>query len=111
MSEAKPIPRPVSDAERWIAKHGVCAIRVHHVQTGVDTSATEVELTPTSGKPVRWKDSTFNAVAELRLSWATCVQPKHGVREAVEAREKWEKAEARDLAELRRLKAKFGEVG
>lgn len=110
MTAQRDIPRPVSAAERWIAKHAVCGLRVHHVQTGVDTSETEVELIPSSGKPVRWKADTFREVARLELSWATCVEPKYGVREAVEAREKWEAAEARDLAELRRLKAKFGET-
>lgn len=100
-------PREVADEERWIVKNAVTAIRVEYRQTGVDTAETYLHLTPHQGKPVCWKASTFNRVARLELTHFECVRPLYGVREAVEAREKWEKANARELSEYRRLKAKF----
>ena len=106
MSE-KTIPQDVTAEERWIVKNRVQAIRVEYRQTGTDTADTFVHLTPSEGKPVCWKDSTFRKVARLELGYATVVEPHYGVRDRVEAREKWEKANARELAEYRRLKAKF----
>lgn len=103
----KPVPRTVSEAERFAAKHRVSGIRVHHVQDGVDTAHTEVELVTFEGKKVRWLDSTFRSVFDLRLSWATIAEPKPGICEAVEAREKYEKANAAELATYKRLKAKY----
>ncbi len=102
------IPAAVTENERWIVRHSVCAIKVEHVQTGTDTSQTYVVLTPIEGKSVRWTDVEFRKVACLKLDWIRCVEPNFGVREKVEAREKWEKANARELSEYKRLKAKFG---
>lgn len=107
MADTDKVPRPVSDAERFAAKNRVCAIRVLHLQDGADTAHTEVELTTFEGKKVQWMDHTFKSVFELRLSWATIAEPKHGIREAVEAREKYEKSNAAELATYRRLKAKY----
>lgn len=100
------IPPDVSAQERWIVHHRVDAIRVEHRQTGTDTAETYVHLS--AGKvTVCWGDTDFRKVARLDLSWATVVSPAYGVTERVEAREKWEKANARELAEYKRLKAKF----
>lgn len=104
------IPRSVTDRERWIARHQVEAIRVEYRQTGADTAETYVHLTSKSGGKVCWLDSSFRSVATLELSWATCVRAHPGIREAVEAREEWEKRNRRELAEYERLKAKFGNV-
>lgn len=100
------MPPDVSAKERWIVRHRVDAIRVEHRQTGADTAETYVHLS--AGKvTVCWEDTDFRKVARLDLSWATVVSPNYGVAERVEAREKWEKANARELAEYKRLKAKF----
>ena len=101
------IPRPVTDRERWIAKHLVEAIRVEFRQTGTDATETYLHLTSKSGGKVCWLDSTFDSVATLELNWNSCVRAKPGIREAVEAREAWEKTNHRELAECERLKAKF----
>lgn len=106
MSET--IPQAVSDQERWIVRNRVSAIRVEYRQTGTDTAETYVQLTPwDGGKPVCWLDSTFRKVATLKLSHASIAEPAYGVRERVEAREKWEAKNARELADYKRLKAKF----
>lgn len=100
------IPAAVTDEEKWIAHHRVDSIRVESRQTGVDTAETYVHLTAGSVTAV-WRSSTFNKVAKLSLSWASIAEPAYGVRERVEAREKWEKANARELSEYKRLKSKF----
>lgn len=101
------IPEPVSEQEKWVVHHFVDSIRVEYRQTGTDTAETYVHLT--SGKDkVCWHESTFKRVAEVELSYSTIVKPKYGLREKVEAREKWEKANAAELATYRRLKEKYG---
>ena len=100
------IPATVTPEERWICNNRVDSIRVENRQTGTDTSATYVHLSAGKAKAV-WESSTFNKVARLSLSWATIAEPNYGVRERVEAREKWEKANAAELATYKRLKAKY----
>jgi hypothetical protein len=80
---------------------------VIYYQTGTDTSDTDVELTTAEGKKVRWKQATFNQVADLRMDHFRVCEPKRGVRERVEAREKYERSNAAELATYRRLKAKY----
>ncbi len=104
---ADTIPREVSDQERWVCENRIVGISVDYVQIGTDTSATYVALTPDTGKPVRWLDSTFRKVARIELSHASIVSPAYGVAEAVKARKEYEKKNARELADYRRLKAKF----
>lgn len=100
------IPDPVTDQERWIARHYVDTVKVEYRQTGTDTAETYVTLIAGKDK-VTWRDSTFNKVAQLQLGYNTVVSPRYGVRERVEARDNWEKANARELAEFKRLWAKF----
>lgn len=102
------VPEPVSDEERWIVKNRVVAIRVENRMTGVDTADTYVTMTTFEGKKATWRDTTFNKLARLRLSWPNLCEPNYGLREKVEAREKWEKANAAELATYRRLQAKYG---
>lgn len=104
-------PREVSEQERWIAKNRVVGVSVEYVQTGTDTAATYVTLTPDHGKPVRWLDSTFRQVARLTLGHASLAEPNYGIADAVKARESFERANANDLATYRRLQAKFGGNG
>src|SRR6185503_15553512 len=91
------IPRPVTAQERWIAKHFVDTVHVENRQIGVDTAETYVHLTAGKEKVV-WQASIFNQVAELNLGWNTCVCAKYGIREKVEAREKYEKNNSSELA-------------
>lgn len=101
------VPPDVTDQERWIVKNPVIAIRAEHRQTGTDTASTYLHLTPINGKPVCWLESTFRKVARLEIGTCTVAAPIYGLREKVEAREKWEKDNERELAEYRRMKAKF----
>lgn len=100
------IPDSVTEQERWIVKHRVDTVKVEYRQTGTDTAETYVTLIAGKEK-VTWLDKNFNKVAQLQLGYNTVVSPRYGVRERVEARDKWEKANARELAEFKRLKAKF----
>ncbi|WP_426355624.1 hypothetical protein ACN9MD_09525 [Stenotrophomonas maltophilia] len=100
------IPDPVTEQERWIAGHYVDAVKVEYRQTGIDTAQTYVTLIAGKEK-VTWKDSTFRKVARLELSNNTLVEPNYGVREKVKAREAWERANEKELAEYKRLKEKF----
>lgn len=100
-------PADASKQERWIAKNRVISIRAEYRQTGADTAESYVHLTPSSGEAVCWLESTFRKVARLEFGTGTVAAPAYGVRERVEAREKWEKANAQELADYQRLKAKF----
>lgn len=100
------IPDPVTEQERWIAKHRVDSIRVEYRQTGTDTAETFVTLTDGKEK-VTWVGSTFRKVARLELGYNTLATANYGVAERVAARDKWEEANARELAEYKRLRAKF----
>lgn len=100
------IPEPVSQEAQWIVHNRVDTVRVEYRQTGTDTAETYVHLKAGS-KEVCWHDSTFKKVARLELSSSTLVEPVYGLRDKVEAREKWEKANAAELATYHRLKAKY----
>lgn len=104
---AERIPEPVTEQERWIVNHHVDTVKVEYRQTGADTAETFVILIAGKAKAT-WTADTFRKVARLNLSYNTAVEPNYGVRERVEAREAWEKANAKELAEYERLKAKFG---
>ena len=101
-------PKRVSDEARWICSHRVIGVSIEYVQTGTDTAETYLTLTPESGNKVRWLDRTFSKVATLELDHYRLVKPKYGVREEVEAWDKYEKANAAELAEYERLRAKYG---
>lgn len=104
---ADKVPPDVTTQERWIVENAVVAVRAEYRQTGTDTAETYLHLTPSEGKAVCWLDSTFRKVARLEIGTYTVAAPNYGLREKVEARDKWEKANARELADYRRLKAKF----
>lgn len=103
------VPPDVTDEERWIVHNRVDTISVEYRQTGTDTAETYLHL-KAGDKKVIWLDATFNKVATLNLSWATLCEPKYGVRERVLAREEYEKTNAKELAEYKRLHAKYGGV-
>lgn len=105
MSES--IPPDVSEQERWICHNHVESVRAEYRQTGTDTAESYVHLKPVTGKAVCWLESTFRKVARLEFGTGTVAQPGYGVCERVKAREAWEKSNAKELAEYKRLKAKF----
>lgn len=110
MNKSLDVPRPVTPEERWIATHRPDRVRVEYRQTGTDTAETYVHLED-GGSKVCWHDTTFNKVARLQLGYNTVAVPAYGIAEAVEARMAFEKKEARDLAEYKRLARKFGPFG
>lgn len=101
------IPPPVSDVERWIVGHRVTAVKTSYKMTSEDTADDYITLSDDAGNEVKWLQSTFHSVATLRLSGSSLCEPKYGLREKVAARDKYEKANAADLATFKRLKAKF----
>lgn len=105
--EAEMTPPDMTAEERWIVENIVTAIRVEYRMTSADTADTYVHLTGWEGQKACWRDTTFAKVARLRLDYNSCAEPLPGIREKVEARKAWERKNARELAEYRRLKAKF----
>lgn len=101
------IPPPYTPEEAWICDNWPNTIRVEHRQTGTDTAETYIHMSVGKGKPVCWSSWTFNKVAELHLGITEIARPKPGVREKVKARREWERKNARELADYKRLKAKF----
>lgn len=100
MSEEK-VPPNVSQEARWIVNNIVTMVRVEYRMRTEDTAETYVCLRNWEGKEVCWSDSTFNQVAQLKLGYNSCAEPKSGIRDAVRAREAYEKKNAKELAERR----------
>ena len=109
---APPLPPKLA---QWLYKRGgeISGIRVEVVPTGVDTSKTVWHLEFSNGSK-----STVDATGEFAElldfypssevpSWRAIASLKTRYRAMCEAREKWEKANDRELATYRRLKAKF----
>ena len=104
----KPAPAPVTAQERWVCEHRVCAIRVEYRQTGTDTAETFLHLTATYGATVCWCEATFRKVARLEIGTSSIASPAYGVADRVKARTEWEQKNARELADYKRLKEKYG---
>lgn len=109
MTEEK-VPPNVSQEARWIVNNTVTAVRVEYRMRTEDTAETYVHLKNWEGKEVCWLGTTFNQVAQMKLGYNYCAEPKYGVVEAVRAREAYEKKNAKELAEWKRLNAKFGGI-
>lgn len=105
MSES--IPRPVSDHEKWVAKNRIVAIKAEYRATGADTAETYVHMESFNGEKVCWKRQMFDSVAIVKMDYSTVAEARPGIREKVEAREKYEKENDRELALYKRLKEKF----
>lgn len=103
----KDVPAPYTPAELWLVKNRVCAIRASYTMTGADTADYYIELESFNGNKVKWKDSTFNKVATLRLCGTDLVELKYGVLDRVKKRLAYEEANAAELATYERLKAKY----
>lgn len=86
-------------------------VYVEHIQTGTDTADTRVTLSNLrqGGNVVGWVYEITPYIT-LRFSWATLAELKPEYVKQVEDWIAFEKKNARDLAEYRRLKAKFGDV-
>lgn len=107
-------PKPFTDQEAWIVDNCVIGIKTSWEFTGVDTSQEFVTLTNWDGKSVTWKMENFRKIAKIShhiSSTSSLIEPQeYKLRERIEARRAWEKKEAKDLAEFKRLQAKFGPV-
>lgn len=105
-------PPTYTEQEAWIVDNRVCGIKTSYEMTGADTAQDYITLTSLNGKSVTWKMERFSAIATLARhvsSTSSLVDPKeYGLRERIEKRRQWEKKEASDLAEYKRLQAKFG---
>jgi hypothetical protein len=93
--------------KKWLCNNTIVGLKVHYYQTGTDTSDTDWELIPQTGKSKRVKAHTVRPLVTLRPDWVRVLQINAEVRREVEEYEKFAKKEARDLSEYRRLKAKF----
>lgn len=103
----KEAPAPYTPAELWLTQHQVVAVRTSYKMTSEDTCDNYVELESFHGEKVKWLQSTFNKVATLRVGGTNLAELRLGIRDRVEKRLKWEKANAAELATFKRLKAKF----
>lgn len=111
MTSDEMVPLAYTDHEAWIIDNRVIGIKTSYEMTGVDTSQDYVTLSSLSGKSVTWRVEAFSAVAKLSphvSNTSSLVEPKeYGLRERVEKRRAWEKQNARELSEYKRLRAKF----
>ena len=106
------IPPPYTNEEAWIVDHRVCAIRTSYKMTSEDTSQDYVTLEALNGDKVTWQIESFRTMAKLTnhiSATSSLVEPnEYRLRERVEVRRAWEKKEAKDLSEYKRLQSKFG---
>jgi hypothetical protein len=111
MTDQEKVPAGFTDEEAWLVDNRVCEIKTSYKMTGCDTSQDYVTLTSLSGKSVTWRSDTFSRIAKLASyvsSTSSLVEPKeYGLRERVQKRRAWDKANAREVSEYKRLKAKF----
>lgn len=113
-SKEQSIPLAPTERVRWLFKHGaeIVGLRVDYVMTGVDTSKTiwHVELSDghkeTVGQHALADILSFYPHRDVPSHRAIAVL-KRELQEQCAAREKWEKSNQRELAEFKRLKAKF----
>lgn len=103
------IPRAVSPYEVWIAKHNVDTVNVFYRMTSEDTA--DNFFTLSSGKDrLTIGDGEFRKIADLQATWPNLVKLKYGIREAVEAREKYDRNNSAELATYRRLRRKYKDL-
>lgn len=108
-------PKP-SAMVLWLYGHGgeLKSIRVDYVMLTEDTSKTvwHVEFFGGHKQTVDQSDELSECLDFYPSSkvprWRALASLKEPLRNMCEAREKWEKAHAREFAEYRRLKEKFG---
>jgi hypothetical protein len=98
----------------WLFKHGgeIVGVRVDYVMTSVDTSKTIWHLELSDGHKETVDQDALAGIVQFYPhydvpSHRAIAVLKRELRAQCEAREKWEKANARELAEYKRLKAKY----
>lgn len=95
------------ELKKWLCDNTVVGLRIHYFQTGTDTSETDWELTPATGKSKRVRSDRVSPLVEVRPDWVRVLSPLRSVVREVEEYTIFAKKEARDLAEFKRLSAKF----
>jgi len=115
MSDERAPPKP-SDLACWIYDHGpISGIQVDYRPTGVDTAETVVILTgwQSGAKPAVTREcrpEELNAVAFVGIGFNRVADLRDGQRQQVEAYRAFMKRHQRELADYRRLRAKFGDL-
>lgn len=109
---AEIIPPPVTDDEIWVCTHWVASIHAGRTMTGDDTCEDWIEFRDQDGKhTLRGSAGYLFTLADFKPDPPrSLIEPKRGLREKVEARQKWLKNNNAELATYRRLKAKYGEI-
>ena len=95
--------------KKWLCENTIIGVKVHYYQTGTDTSETDWEVFPSEGKSQRWRAGTVRGYVQFEPDWVRLFKVLPSVRKEVEEWQAFEKKEKRDLAEYKRLKAKFAE--
>lgn len=114
-SEKESGPPVPPEKVRWIYSHGaeIKAIRVDYQMLTEDSSKTIWHVELADGHKATIDESReFSELLDFYPSiavprWRAIASLKERFREMCEARDKWEKAHARELAGYKRLKAKF----
>jgi hypothetical protein len=110
---ADPAPPTYTEQEEWVAHHRIKAIETSFEMTGADRSQEYIKMTDLDGKSVRWRMESFSQVARLATyvsATSSLVEPKeYDLSKRIQKRKEWEKSNARELAEYKRLKAKYGD--
>ena len=95
------------EVKKWLCENVIVGLKIHYYQTGEDRSSTDWELFPQEGKSQRWRASTVEDLVIFSPDWVRLFKVVDEVRKEVEEWKIFEKEEAHDLAEYRRLKEKF----
>ena len=110
---ARELPPPTyTEQEAWLIDHKVTGIKTSYKMITADSSQDYITLTDDySKKSVTWQIETFRRIAKLAdyvSNTSSLVVPvEYGLADRIRKRREWEKKEARDLAEYRRLQEKF----
>lgn len=88
----------------------ICTIDIQYYQTGTDSADTFVTLTSIDGVTSKGLWSTYEKYLCLQVSYNSVAELKPEWEHAVEAWEAYKKENRREIALLRKLKAKHGDV-
>lgn len=88
----------------------ICTIDIQYHQTGTDSADTFVTLTSTDGVTTKGLWRTYEKYLHLHVGYNSVVELAPEWEYAVEAWETYEKENREEIAILRKLKAKHGDV-
>lgn len=95
------------ELKKWLCSNTVYDLKIHHIQTGVDTFDTDWEMTSTSKKKKRCRDYKVKPLVDIHPNWNSVLRAKREVVKEVKAWDEFAKKEETDLLEYERLKMKF----